>query len=355
MTRLKRIITIFILFITYFVNGQNVTATSATLNGSAILTSAPALTVQDPLYGILTDADPLNDDYFTSTNVCAKIHFGFDDAVFNNLKFAKVYKAKVTLAVRRYDRNNVYTDESLTLEIEHDNVNDDRKIRDYVVRKFTGVHKLETRVTSIVYYNLLNNIITVAATDNSAYLKLTFETERYYNIASTKLALTENVVTYTGLTANVLPSTGVTGNASELQIGWSILNNGNAPVEYELEWSWVDNYNATLSSPLLKNQINYTEADFMRNNTRIQTKDLFYRIPLVYNKGYLIYRVRPVGRFLSDISKIYLGSWTTEYPQNYLTIQNWPNVVEINLPHEGGKKNWQFQSSYAEDGKKKML
>ena len=103
------------------------------------------------------------------------------------------------------------------------------------------------------------------------------------------------------------------------------------------------------------NQIPLTELDFKRNSTRIQTKDSSYRIPLIFNNGYLIYRVRPVGRFLDDstLSKVYYGSWSMNLNQAYNTVYDWPNVLTINKPHESGLKNWQYQASYAEDGKKK--
>ncbi|TEB41406.1 hypothetical protein D0809_25685, partial [Flavobacterium circumlabens] len=102
-------------------------------------------------------------------------------------------------------------------------------------------------------------------------------------------------------------------------------------------------------------EIALTEQDFKQNSTRIQTKELGYRIPLVYSNGYLVYRVRPVGRFLDNIAKNYYGMWSSGLTDTFTNISDWKNVVEIDQPHELGKKNWQYQASFAEDGKKKEV
>ncbi|TGD56848.1 polymorphic toxin-type HINT domain-containing protein [Flavobacterium humi] len=356
MNRLQKYFSILVVLISYLTNGQttvidkqHITVTSPILSGATLVTNQ-VVSVQDPL---LSNPNPTT---FTSVNSCAKIHFGFDDSVFDNIKFSKVYKARITLEVSSYGINNALLGsvETIVLETEHNNVNDELKVKDFAIQKVSGAHKISVKIKDIKYLNFSNVAITVNTNENSAYLKLTFETDRYYNIASTKLSLKEELVTYTNsLTPTVTLSGGQTGNANELQISWQILNNGKPPVEYELEWTWIDNYNTTLSTILPKNQIALTEADFLRNSTRIQTSTMSYRIPLVYNKGYLIYRVRPVGRFLSDVSRNYYGNWTTSFEENYKFVQDWPNVTEINIAHEKGGKNWQFQSSYAEEGKKK--
>ncbi|PHK29308.1 hypothetical protein VF13_40235, partial [Nostoc linckia z16] len=60
----------------------------------------------------------------------------------------------------------------------------------------------------------------------------------------------------------------------------------------------------------------------------------------------------PVGRFLTDVAKLYFGSWSSGISLK-INVSDWPHVLTVNRPHENGNKNWQYQSSYAEDGKKK--
>jgi len=121
-----------------------------------------------------------------------------------------------------------------------------------------------------------------------------------------------------------------------------------------LEWVWLDNFSDN-STPLSTSEIKLTEQGFQRNSTRIETKNTSYRIPLVYSKGYLIYRVRPISRFLDETSKKYYGDWTSGFNEKN-TVANWgTSILKITQNHEQGSKNWQFQSSYAEEGKRKDI
>ena len=335
-----------------FSSAQNTIVYSNVLEGVQIQAGAD-LKVEDPLYGILSNTDPADQNYFTSSNPCVKIHFGFNEVEFNKSKFRQVYSAFIILGGTAFSANGTATAiEPLKLTITHDNRTEEVQIKDYLVQKYAGFHALVLTVEDIKYSTISGDPITVDDSENSTYLKLSFDTNRYFNISKTILGIKEELVTYSDLSPILTPSTGLSNNANEVRINWSILNNGNAPVEYELEWAWIDNYDTSLA-PLSKNRISLTEIDFNRNSTRIQTKESFYQIPLIYNKGYLVYRVRPVGKFLTDLNKIYYGNWTTSLAQNYKTIADWPNVLEINIAHENGSKNWQFQTSYAEDGKKK--
>ena len=74
-----------------------------------------------------------------------------------------------------------------------------------------------------------------------------------------------------------------------------------------------------------------------------------------YSKGYLVYRVRPVGRFLDNTNKNFYGQWTSGLTDAFTKVSHWPHFVEIDQAHESGKKNWQYQASFAEDGKKKEV
>ncbi len=127
--------------------------------------------------------------------------------------------------------------------------------------------------------------------------------------------------------------------------------------EYELEWTWIDNYgvnqngNADLSVRKQPSEIKLTERDFELNSTRVQTELNFYEIPLIYARGYLVYRVRAIGRFSTDYIKRYYGSWSNS-DTSKATVANWEyKVIEA---HEHNK-NWQFQASYAEGGKRKEV
>ncbi|WP_300564699.1 RHS repeat-associated core domain-containing protein [Flavobacterium sp.] len=160
------------------------------------------------------------------------------------------------------------------------------------------------------------------------------------------------LITFNGLTESTNTNL-ITNGEDELEISWN-RDTTNPAVEYELEWTWIDNYGDN-NNVLNASQIALTEQAFRLSSTRIQTKDLSYRIPLIFSKGYLIYRVRPVGRFLDNVQKNYYGLWSSGVADAFTTVDNWPHKILINTNHEGGTKNWQYQSSFAEDGKKKEV
>lgn len=124
--------------------------------------------------------------------------------------------------------------------------------------------------------------------------------------------------------------------------------------EYELEWTWVDNLGQNSSSSLPANQIDFSTRDFELNNTRIKTDKTEYEIPLIYSKGYIIYRVRGVGKFENDSytsKSIKYGPWSSGLTSKS-KVSEW-NTIQID--NNDAKMNWQFQASYAEQGKKKEV
>ncbi|NHN27985.1 hypothetical protein FIA58_020085 [Flavobacterium jejuense] len=357
MGKLNTIFKVLILLVTLLGYSQKEITNSAILTGNAIINNGNInLSVSDPLFNQLSN----NNANFKSVDPAVYLHFGYQEEVQNSLKYQAIYYSEISYSIFNTvvvssGQSQGTTPLTGTLKIYHNNITNDYKLKDYAVVKFPGIHKSDLTITSVKYYDFNNAVITnFDQSKNSTYVKLSFETERYYNIASTKLNLTHSLIKYNGTVENNLGYIAESNNEEELEISWSIENNGNKPVEYELEWTWVDNYADVYTNELSKEDIDLTESDFQRNSTRVQTKDTKYRIPLIFNKGYLIYRVRPVGRFLNNINKVYYGSWTTDSSTTtYTTVDDWPNVLKINLPHENGSKNWQYQASYAEDGKKK--
>ncbi|OUL60586.1 thrombospondin type 3 repeat-containing protein, partial [Flavobacterium sp. AJR] len=328
------------------------------------LNGQPTLRIVDPKF---TDLNKQN--VFTSINSVVSIHFGFNDKL-SDLGYSSIYYSEITLRIIPFDNSgNVLTSYKdnknvqktypnpflVTLKIKHDNVTKGARLDDYAVYQLPGIHKADVKIESIKYYDANNAIIAVS--NSSAYLELKFNTDRYYNmqLSATQFTsvfpLTRKLVKYNG--TKEVEVYKVSDGAEELVINWT--KDKNAPaVEYELEWTWIDNYKKE-GGKLATSEVPLTEQDFKLNNTRIETKDTIYRIPLVYSNGYLVYRVRPVGRFLDDITKNFYGTWSSGLTDSFKMMNDWPHIVEINQEHELGKKNWQYQSSFAEDGKKKEV
>ncbi|MGV7108071.1 thrombospondin type 3 repeat-containing protein [Flavobacterium sp. U410] len=354
---MKKLISVFKVLILFFgllsYGQEKVVVTSTVLNASAI--NNATISVADPLFntlnGYITNNTPNNS--FASSNPAVYVHFGFNEDLNDSNKYAFIYscEANITITVHKLGGGVQVFNKNLD-RIYHNNVIDGMTNNDYTVVKIQNAYKADVVVNSISYYDVNgNSLSTINNSDNSTYLKLTFETDRYYNIASTIVSAHHTFIGY-NLGNEINLGSGLTsGSAKEVIIEWSFT--GAKPVEYELEWTWIDNYGEVSANTLQANEIALTETDFLRNSTKVQTRETRYRIPLVYNKGFLVYRVRPIGKFLDNLSVNYYGSWTTFQPQTYTTIADWNNYFKITNEHELGNKNWQYQVSYAEDGKKK--
>lgn len=360
----KYLITFVFTFFSLFSFGQQEEFLGDRKQGSQ-LNGQPTLYITDPKF-----ADLNKQNIFTSINPSISIHFGFVDNMSNLTFYGNVYSCEITFSITPYDnagnvlqvyKNNKNVEKTypnpfhVTLKIKHDNATKGAQLNDYAVYQLPGIHKADVKVESVKYYN--SNNVAIAVSNSSAYLELKFNTDRYYNMqlsateSTSVFPITHKLVKYKG-TSEIQVAKASDG-AEELVINWT--KDLKAPaVEYELEWTWIDNYN-TAGGKFETNQIALSEQDFKLNSTRIQTKNTTYRIPLVYSNGYLIYRIRPVGRFLDDTSKNFYGIWSSGLTDSFKLVSEWKHIIEIDQAHEAGQKNWQYQSSFAEDGKKKEV
>ncbi|PKB18343.1 RHS repeat-associated core domain-containing protein [Flavobacterium sp. 5] len=222
-----------------------------------------------------------------------------------------------------------------TLEVEYNPMGNSSNFIDLSSHELTNRYGVKVIVKSYETNgnsNILNDNIS---------LELGFESERYYLV-------TEQLADVKTTILNDLTN----GTQAALNFNWTPLTGA---LEYELEWTWVDNYSPNNADIMLKEEnIPFSSRDFELNNTRIRTQNPSYEIPLIYSKGYIIYRVRAVGRFLDDTNKVYYGPWSSGIA-NKNTVADWIKSYKLlNFEHES-LKNWQFQASYAEQGKKKEV
>ncbi|RYZ54482.1 MAG: hypothetical protein EOP49_05080, partial [Sphingobacteriales bacterium] len=318
------------------------------VEGAALTAGQPVISVTDPLYSQLG-----NNHDFTSKNSAVLVNIGFNNEMSDFPGYNSVYSVSVNLLISRISSSGTTT-VTKSFQIFHDKTTENVNVKDFFVYKLPGTHKATAKVLSVTYYNSAGQAITL--TNSAAFVELRFVTDRYYNIKDTNLTPVADLVTYTGTTPSFAPVTAPTNNEDELRISWTIGNNMYPAIEYELEWAWIDNFSdAALGQALPRAQIPLTEQQFRLNSTRVETTSMSYSIPLVFSRGYLVYRVRPVGRFLDDVTKKYFGSWTSGVTDSFQTVADWPHVVEIGQNYESGQKNWQYQSSFAEGGKKKEV
>ncbi|GAB1449452.1 hypothetical protein MASR2M44_24810 [Bacteroidota bacterium] len=139
----------------------------------------------------------------------------------------------------------------------------------------------------------------------------------------------------------------------------------------ELEWVWVDanqfeNVNniqtkcilglTSSSGPFLK--YDFEQASRVCIPYSGSLSGFFYKLPKIYEGGYLLFRARPVGlelNFASGKFEKSYGTWSVVKNQSlkYFASQNPMAYLDLTTAEFLPKLNWQFKSTYAEDGKRK--
>lgn len=171
-----------------------------------------------------------------------------------------------------------------------------------------------TDIKSIQLYKWINatdSVLITSFTDpdysaaannyNSWQLDSWTELERYTELNQTT-AIAPTSITPAFTDVNEITS-------DPFNISWTALTGAQ---EYEVEWTYVDNYRADASGNLIEapsNQLNY---DFRKNSTRIRipATSTTFSLPVIFERGYILFRVRGVGRNPNDLSKSYYSPWS---------------------------------------------
>ena len=128
-------------------------------------------------------------------------------------------------------------------------------------------------------------------------------------------------------------------------------------VEYHLEWTHVDDYRTT--APPQYYPLNVLKYDLELNATRVTTKEPRFLLPLLFDRGAVVYRVRAVGRDVNDPTLIVYGPWSLLNGQGYVSAVPAATITIGTSPADPAahdpNKNWQLTSSYAEEGKHKEV
>ena len=161
--------------------------------------------------------------------------------------------------------------------------------------------------------------------------------DRYYDFTSAPLT----AVNMTGISPLDDDCDGI---IDEVKVNWATSPSIIAE-EFQLEWTYVNNYSSTGGSY----PASVFTTDFKNNSTRITTIDNSYKLSLLFDKGYIAFRVRAVGRnFLIPTEFVY-GPWTSVDQINMGSLTS-NQLYTVTQEHEK-IKNWQYSSTYAEEGK----
>lgn len=302
---------------------------------------------------LIVDGDYNYFGTFTDVQQFGYIRLGLSESI--GMDYTGNRHIEIDLTVTPYDINNgIQTAVPLTLEVDYSADGLANYTIDGSDYRMPGVYKFHVLVDEVRLYDESMTLLSEPIADY-IYLESGIQAERYYVLDDLAVpAISVTMIEYDEFGGMTEVGNGMQTDAQtdEIFLEWDYVDGAEY---YDLEWTWVDNYSeADLSSYLLTGDISMTDQEFKYNSTRIRTSDQSYRIPQIFAKGYLICRVRGVGRWQSHPLKDKFGKWSSENGQAKNTVSNWPGVITITAEHEG-YKNWQYQATYAEEGKKKEV
>lgn len=137
-----------------------------------------------------------------------------------------------------------------------------------------------------------------------------------------------------------------------LEVAWDAMPKAEG---YELEWTYVSNQDPNdVTLTLTPAQIHLRDNLFKTNSSRVEITANSYKIPLIYEKGLILYRIRPIGRNIANGSVVVVkGAWTLEENLTSLGGVNADHYYEFSGLEEN--MNWQSSLSFAEEGKNKVV
>jgi len=287
----------------------------------------------------IVDANPKTGS-FNDTRVMDLLTLAYDHA--KDTFLSANVNLVVKLHIQAWDKNNNtinLSNPAPTLKLSIRPFEDPVGSADKFVHYFKGAYKFEVTLDSIFV-----NGVSVTRLPNCFYVEQEIQITRFYDFTNAST----NQVTINAFQLNDLDCD---NQNDEIQINWATVAQAE---EYELEWTFINDYSyAGLNMTLNPNVLNF---DFRNNSTRITTKDNSYKVSLIYEKGYFLYRVRAVGRDYLNPGASIFSPWSL--PDNGLVssaISSSPNSVYHTTQEHEGSKNWQLSTSYAEEGKKKEV
>ncbi len=242
-----------------------------------------------------------------------------------NLNFTpNSYQTSVTLNITYYVHNsatnvfdaNTISNTSLSIEYQPSGV---YRNRDIIT--IDDAHKIEIEIVS------------TTGTITNAELTIDMEVERFYAF--------DPLVSPQGLNNTPIAS------SCELEVTWTPQDGAEY---YDLEWLHINDYDGT-GGFLSPANIEIPKRAFDFNSTRISTAINNYVIPLLYESGYVLYRVRGVGKHMDDMTKDVSGTWSENGP--FTNVQAFGDYYLVQAHQD--QMNWQATTTFIENGKRKTV
>lgn len=332
-------------FLLGYANGQ--TVQSSRVNNFSDQTSA--INAEVPWFSsdMLVNANWAT--LYRNDDVFAKVELGIDYSEQFDVTTNEVIE--VDLSIDLTDQSNTTTNQTKTISIDFDNTVTNQT-NDHSVIFFDDAFKISVEITAIrVNGNLL---ATGVSPGQYVYLKVLESAKRVWEMSPSAVVDINTI----NITDNTLAK-------SNFVIAWDPIDEASS---YELEWTFIDFYaldvaphsnphSGLLGFPTLdvNTTVNYA---FSNNSSRVRLSETSFTLPSLYERGYLVFRVRPVGYdIFSSSSDIEVqGDWTIadEGTFQYFSGGSRQDEYAILVDDLDQTRTWQSALAFAEEGKLKQ-
>lgn len=327
-----------IVVLLFIFNGSKAgTETSTNGLSTPTLSSSSMISVEDNKYNFMTANLTTWQNSFRNRRIKNRVIFSIDESS-TKMQHDK-YTATVTfqLTSRTWSGVNFTTTTvPKTLVI---NYNKNLKHTNKIVYEFTEALSVDIHVTNLV---ATDDGTPVPISQTNLSLETEIEVERYYPFNAQFLP------------TGVSHDEGLIATQGELEFHWDVIPGAE---EYDLEWTYVNNYDGN-GDVILPQNLKIDERIFQFNSTRISTTNTFYKIPYIYGKGYILYRVRGAGKTaMDDYTDLMEGRWSSD-GLTFTTVNAYPKKYLYQgsmLLQSNDELNWQSSITFAEEGKSKTV
>ncbi|MCB9232143.1 MAG: hypothetical protein H6581_10795 [Bacteroidia bacterium] len=257
-------------------------------------------------------------------DVSNRVILGIDHS--NPTLFPSAFTVTLYLQVRSWNESGQFSSQNKSLSVSYNQAAGQVE-KDKSVLVFNNGHKTEVE---ILYYTVSGG--SYASIPDNVYLENEIIINRYdafNSVAGTTLDVSR---------LYVYPD-------DELEVRWDFVPGAE---KYDLEWTFVSTAGYT------SQQIPNLEYDFQNNATRVRLSENYFRIPLTYEDGYLIYRIRAVGYQGVDRNQPVHSNWTDVQiggsSGSLQSVQAQANHHWVVSWHEPDL-NWQGSMTFAEEGR----
>lgn len=286
------------------------------------------------------EGNPNWDSHFTNVNVNNIVQLGY---IHNDLPSTdQSTSVQVKIDWWEYGTSGFFmSSEVRTLSVSY-NLSSGPNMNDKSSFVFNSAHRV--RIT----------VLNITGPVDHIYLENAMEIERYYFMDSYIIQdFGYNTMNYNTGSLGLEPTIDVNGlSEPKIEFWWENISGAE---EYELEYTYISDYSydydIDAATTIASSELEY---DFYSNSTRVILSQNHYEIPGIFNRGYVLFRVRPIGRQGIDFGYRLEGDWNVTSEAGIVSdfVTSYPDaVIKIGKNFEEDK-NWVYNVSFSDDGKR---